>query len=164
MAIEPNAIRTLAGGADYFDRALRLSLRACAELSSSIRMSRQLFWFGVVGVSAMLVHLGSVALFLVPLGLPPLIANLFGFLLAFQVSHIGHHRFTFGDAHAPIARSRQRFFLVALTSFFVNELMYAALLRFTELDYRLALAIVLIAVAALTFVSARRWAFAPDEV
>ena len=42
--------------------------------------------------------------------------------------------------------------------------MYAALLRFTELDYRLALAIVLIAVAALTFVSARRWAFAPNEV
>lgn len=127
-------------------------------------MSRQLFWFGVVGVSAMLVHLGSVALLLVPLGLPPLIANLFGFLLAFQVSHVGHHRFTFGDAHAPIARSRQRFFLVALTSFAVNELIYAALLRFTELDYRLALAIVLIAVAALTFVSARRWAFAPNEV
>jgi len=61
-------------------------------------MSRELLWFGIVGVSAMLVHLGSVALVLVPLGLPPLVANVFGFLLAFQVSHIGHHRFTFSAA------------------------------------------------------------------
>ncbi|NCV86467.1 MAG: GtrA family protein, partial [Oxalobacteraceae bacterium] len=36
-------------------------------------MRRELLWFGVVGVSAMLVHLGSVALILVPIGLPPLI-------------------------------------------------------------------------------------------
>ena len=46
-------------------------------------MTRQLFWFGVVGVTAMLVHLGSVALILVPLGLTPLLANIIGFLVAF---------------------------------------------------------------------------------
>lgn len=126
-------------------------------------MSRELLWFGIVGVSAMLVHLGSVALVLVPLGLPPLVANVFGFLLAFQVSHIGHHRFTFSAADAPVTRSRRRFFLVALSSFFVNEALYALLLRFTELDYRAALAIVLVAVAALTFVSARQWAFAGED-
>ena len=111
----------------------------------------------------MLVHLGSVALVLVPLGLPPLIANIFAFLLAFQVSHLGHHRFTFSAADAPVARSRRRFFLVALTGFLVNEAMYALLLHFTELDYRVALAVVLVAVAALTFISARQWAFAGEE-
>jgi len=111
----------------------------------------------------MLVHLGSVALVLVPLGLPPLLANIVGFLLAFQVSHLGHHRFTFSAADAPGARSRRRFFLVALSSFLVNEALYALLLHFTELDYRVALAIVLVAVAALTFVSARQWAFAGEE-
>jgi putative flippase GtrA len=126
-------------------------------------MSRELLWFGIVGVSAMLVHLGSVALVLVPLGLPPLVANMVAFLLAFQVSYLGHHRFTFSAAGAPIARSRRRFFLVALSSFLVNEAMYALLLRFTELDYRAALAIVLVAVAALTFFSARQWAFASSE-
>ena len=126
-------------------------------------MNRELFWFGAVGVTAMLVHLGSVALVLVPLGLPPLVANIFAFLLAFQVSHLGHHRFTFSVADAPVARSRRRFFLVALSSFLVNEAMYALLLRFTDLDYRVALVIVLIAVAALTFVSARKWAFASEE-
>ena len=126
-------------------------------------MSRELLWFGIVGVSAMLVHLGSVALILVPLGLPPLVANVFGFLLAFQVSHLGHHRFTFSAAQAPAARSRRRFFAVALVSFLVNEALYASLLRFTELDYRVALGIVLVAVAALTFVSARQWAFAGEQ-
>ena len=126
-------------------------------------MRREIFWFGVVGVTAMLVHLGSVSLLLVPMGVPPLMANVVGFLIAFQVSHAGHQRLTFSRHEAPVARSRGRFFGVALTSFVVNEIMYWALLRFTSLDYRIALAIVLIAVAALTFVIARHWAFAPGE-
>ena len=126
-------------------------------------MKRELFWFGVVGVTAMLVHLGSVSLLLVPLGLPPLVANVLGFLLAFQISHAGHRRLTFVAADAPVAQSRQRFFLVALSSFAINELLYAALLYFTDLDYRVALTIVLLAVAALTFFSARNWAFASEE-
>lgn len=126
-------------------------------------MTRQLFWFGVVGVSAMLVHLGSVALVLVPLGLTPLIANIIAFLLAFQVSHAGHRHFTFRNQDTVVSRSRGRFFLVALMSFAVNELLYWALLRYTLLDFRIALAMVLVAVAALTFVLARYWAFASGE-
>ena len=112
-------------------------------------MTRQLFWFGVVGVTAMLVHLASVALILVP--------------LAFQVSHSGHRHFTFRDQETPAASSRGRFFLVALLSFAVNEVLYWLLLRYTALDYRVALAMVLVAVAVLTFVLARYWAFASGE-
>ncbi len=124
-------------------------------------MKRELFWFAAVGLSAMAVHLACVALVLVPLGLSPLVANVIAFLIAFQVSHAGHRRFTFSHHDAPAAQSRWRFFAVACTSFVVNELMYAALLRFTTLDYRLALFIVLVLVAALTYVSSRTWAFAP---
>ena len=126
-------------------------------------MTRQLFWFVVVGVTAMLVHLGSVALILVPLGLAPLLANILGFLLAFQISHGGHRHFTFRDHDAPAEGSRGRFFLVALLSFAVNEVLYWLLLRYTALDYRVALAMVLVVVAALTFVLARYWAFASGE-
>lgn len=126
-------------------------------------MKRELFWFGVVGLTAMAVHLGSVVLLLVPLGVPPLLANVFGFLLAFQVSHAGHRRLTFRRGDVPAARSRGRFFLVALGSFALNEAMYAALLRYTALDYRIALAIVLVAVAVLTYLTARQWAFARRE-
>jgi putative flippase GtrA len=132
-------------------------------------MKRQLFWFGVVGVSAMLVHLATVALVLVPLGVPPLLANCAGFLVAFQVSHAGHRRFTFQDGResaslSSASTSRLRFFGVALASFGINELLYALLLRYTTLDYRLALALVLVLVAALTFVLARNWAFASREI
>jgi len=128
-------------------------------------MKRQLFWFGVVGVSAMLVHLATVALVLVPLGVPPLLANCAGF----QVSHAGHRRFTFQDGSesaslSSASTSRLRFFGVALASFGINELLYALLLRYTTLDYRLALALVLVLVAALTFVLARNWAFASREI
>lgn len=124
-------------------------------------MTRQMFWFGVVGISAMLVHLGSVALILVPMGLAPLIANVAGFLLAFQVSHAGHRRLTFQTAQAPASDSRGRFFLVASLSFALNECLFWLLLRyFPALDYRLALAAVLVVVAALTFFTARNWAFA----
>ena len=126
-------------------------------------MTRELFWFGVVGVTAMLVHLGSVALIFVPLGMSPLMANVLGFLIAFQVSHAGHRRLTFSQQDAPASRSRLRFFGVALLSFAVNEMMYWVLLRYTALDYRVALAIVLLAVAALTFAAARYWAFTPGE-
>lgn len=126
-------------------------------------MTRELFWFGVVGVSAMAVHLASVALLLVPMGLSPLLANVVGFLLAFQVSHAGHRRLTFRRGDLPASRSRSRFFLVAVGSFLVNEALYALLLHYTGLDYRIALAIVLVAVAVLTYVAARQWAFAGGE-
>ena len=99
----------------------------------------------------------------VPLGMSPLLANLLGFLIAFQVSHAGHRHLTFSQQDAPASRSRLRFFGVALLSFAVNEMMYWVLLRYTALDYRVALAIVLVAVAALTFAAARYWAFAPGE-
>ncbi len=124
-------------------------------------MKRELFWFGAVGLTAMAVHLASVALVLVPLGLSPLVANVLAFLMAFQVSHAGHRRFTFSHHDAPASQSRRRFFAVACTSFAVNEILYAVLLHFTTLDFRVALFIVLVLVAALTFVSSRSWAFAP---
>lgn len=121
---------------------------------------KQLFWFGVVGVAAMLVHLCTVALILVPWGLDPLVANVLAFLVAFQVSYSGHRRLAFRSA-AAVAKphSRARLFAVALGSFALNELMYWVLLRYTNIDYRLALGIVLVLVSALTFLLARHWVF-----
>ncbi|MEN6079976.1 GtrA family protein [Chromobacterium piscinae] len=123
-------------------------------------MKKQLFWFGVVGVSAMLLHFALVTLVLVPMGVPPLVANVLGFLGAFQLSYWGHRRFTFEAGHVPHRQALPRFFGVSCLSFCVNETMYFALLRLTPLDYRVSLAIVLFAVAALTFLLGKLWAFA----
>ncbi|HSB97731.1 MAG TPA: GtrA family protein [Spongiibacteraceae bacterium] len=127
-------------------------------------MIRQLARFGVVGIAAMAVHWLVVAV-LVPLGALPLIANVVAFAIAFNVSYIGHRHWTFAADSAVdvVADDRgtpfKRFFGVALLSFVLNEILYYLLLRYTTLDYRIALLIVLIAVAALTFILSRYWAF-----
>ena len=120
-------------------------------------MILQLARFGVVGITAMAVHWIAVTL-LVPLGIAPLIANILAFAIAFNVSYVGHRNWTFAST-ANHATTFKRFFLVALASFVLNETLYYLLLSFTALDYRIALAMVLVAVAALTFVMSRYWAF-----
>lgn len=120
-------------------------------------MISQLARFGVVGVGAMTVH-WLVVVAIVPLGIPELIANVIGFCVAFNVSYFGHHYWTFASTTETLTTFK-RFLTVAITSFIVNECLYSLLLNFTTLDYRTALAIVLVAVAALTFVLSRLWAF-----
>jgi putative flippase GtrA len=117
-----------------------------------------LLWFGLVGASAAAVHFGVVCL-LVSLGwAAALLANVLGFLLAFGVSFIGHHRLSFAAQQARGREALPRFALVALLGFISNELMYAVLLRW-GMEYRLALLLVLITVAAMTWLLSRHWAF-----
>lgn len=125
-------------------------------------MKRELFWFGVIGISALLVHFLLVSL-LVPLGLQPLVANVLAYLLAFQVSYWGHRCKTFEADHLPHSQTLPRFFAVASLSFLLNEALYYLLLRFTLLDYRIALLMVLFCVAVVTFVLSRLWAFSGGE-
>lgn len=123
-------------------------------------MIGQLARFGVVGVAAMAVHWLVVAA-LVPLGAAPLIANIVAFAVAFNVSYAGHRRWTFAAATPAAPASGTpfwRFLGVALLSFALNETLYYGLLR-QGMEYRLALFVVLVAVAALTFVLSRYWAF-----
>lgn len=119
-------------------------------------MIGQLARFGVVGIAAMAVHWLVVAA-LVPLGLAPLLANIVAFAVAFNVSYAGHRHWTFA-ATARHESTFKRFLGVALLSFALNEILYYLLLR-AGLEYRVALFLVLVAVAALTFVLSRYWAF-----
>lgn len=120
-------------------------------------MILQLARFGAVGVAAMAVHWLVVAA-LVPIGLAPLIANVIAFAIAFNVSYWGHRTWTF-DSSASHQTTFWRFFAVACASFALNESLYYLLLAYTRLGYQTALAIVLIAVAGLTYVLSRHWAF-----
>lgn len=122
-------------------------------------MKRELFWFGLIGVSAMLAHFLLVSVLLVPLGMRPLVANVVAYLLAFQVSYWGHRVKTFEAGHLPHSQTLPRFFTVATLSFLLNEALYFLLLHFTTLDYRIALLIVLFTVAVVTFVLSRLWVF-----
>lgn len=120
-------------------------------------MIAQIARFGAIGIAAMAVHWCAVAVF-VPLGLPPLFANVIAFCIAFNVSFFGHHHWTFASADSQ-QNTFKRFLGVAILGFVVNEFMYSLLLKFTVLDYRVALVIVLIAVSGMTFLLSRFWAF-----
>ncbi|TVQ72137.1 MAG: GtrA family protein [Oceanospirillales bacterium] len=122
-------------------------------------MIAQVSRFALVGVTALMVHWLVVRL-LVPLGLAPLIANVFGFIVAFNVSYFGHRKLTFKADNQQHSKTLPKFATVALGSFAVNELLYAILLIFTPLRYDIALFIVLGVVAVMTYLFSRFWAFA----
>jgi putative flippase GtrA len=120
--------------------------------------TKKVIIFLMVGASAALVHecvvIGLVECF----EWRPLIANVAGFLIAFNVSYIGHKNFTF-DSNAAHRSSLPKFALVAVWSFLVNQVLFFALLKWTTLAYSVALFIVLISVALLTYVLSHFWAF-----
>lgn len=120
-------------------------------------------WFGAVGAAAAAVHFGIVWWLVGAHGWWPLAANVVAFAVAFGVSFAGHRLLTFAAQRAPLGQALRRFAVVACSSFALNELMYALLL-WAGWDYRLALLVVLLAVAVLTYVASRWWAFKGGEV
>lgn len=113
----------------------------------------------MVGCAAALVHWLSVVALVRGLAVPPLAANVGGWAVAFSVSFAGQAGLTFRDHGAPFWRSARRFLLVSLGGFAINEASYALLLRFSPWRYDLLLALVLLGVAALTYLLSRHWAF-----
>lgn len=119
---------------------------------------KALLWFGAVGASAAAVHFCVVWWLVGSHQLPALVANVIGFLLAFGVSFFGHHRLSFAAQQAETRQALPRFAAVAVLGFVSNELAYALLLQL-GLEYRLALLLVLLGVAAMTWLLSRHWAF-----
>lgn len=119
----------------------------------------QLLRFGLVGAAAAAVHFIVAVALVRTLGLDPQAANVAGFVIAFALSFVGQWRWTFSVARAPLARALPAFVVVAWLGFAANALAYRWLLNYTALRYDVALALVLIGVAMLTFVLSRFWAF-----
>lgn len=120
---------------------------------------RRIATFIVVGATAAAVHLGVVVALVEMAAVPPLAANVGGWLVAFLVSFAGQHRLTFGDRSAPMRQAAARFFALSAAGFAVNELAYALVLRYSAARYDIALALVLVGVAVVTYVLSSGWAF-----
>jgi putative flippase GtrA len=124
-------------------------------MTSWMRLAR----FIAVGCTAAAVHFGMVVLLVETRTASPLAANVVGWLVAFLVSFSGQHRLTFADRSAPMLRAARRFFAISAAGFATNEAAYGLLLKVTAIRYDVALAIVLVAVAVMTYVLSSRWAF-----
>jgi len=119
--------------------------------------------FGIVGLTAAAVHYLVVIVLVELPHIPPLLANVGGFFVAFWVSYSGHRCWTFSDSVAAPISSRtspfQRFFLVALLGFFVNEFLFYLLLRHADWPYHFSLVVVVFTVSVMTYALSRLWAF-----
>jgi putative flippase GtrA len=87
-----------------------------------------------------------------------LVANIFGYLIAFNVSFFGHKYLTFSHLHNAKILSLPHFFLVVISGGILNETLYFLLLRYTHLNYMIALVLVLGSVAVYSFLMSRFWA------
>ncbi len=120
-------------------------------------MMVELFRFGCVGVVAASVHF-SIVMIAVSVGnMLPLVANVFAFAIAFQVSYWGHRLFTF-KADTAHGEAFPKLMLVQLINLALNESLFYIFLSF-DLPYPLALFITLSILPLFTFFSARFWVF-----
>ena len=129
-----------------------------------MKISARLLRFVLIGTAAAATHFAVVWAVVAAAGLPPLVANVIGWVVAFAVSFGGHFAWTFADQQAPIMQAMQRFAAVSLAGFVVNESLYALLLHGGVLGYRSALVVVLLMVAVMTYVLSRFWAFRSKSV
>jgi len=118
---------------------------------------RQIGWFGVVGLTATVVHV-SVGLGLNKgLGVPPFWANLVAFCCALGVSFLGQTRLTF-----PGSAAREgafvRFTLVAVSGLGMNQIIVWLLTSILGVPYEVALAVIIVTVPAATFLLLKFWA------
>jgi putative flippase GtrA len=120
---------------------------------------RQISWFIAVGVAAAITHWCVAVLCVAAAGLPPLVGNVIGWMVAFGVSFTGHFRLTFRNQAGAWHVAALRFFFVSAAGFLANEVSYAWLLAHTTVRYDVLLALILIAIAFATFLLSRFWAF-----
>ncbi len=123
------------------------------------KVLRQIGCFVAVGCTAAATHWAIAVAGIGRLHLAPALANLIGWSIALLISFSGHYMLTFRSPKKSLLPAFGRFFLVSAGGFTANELAFVVLLQTTGLPYQHLLAAILVAVAILTFVLSRSWAF-----
>ena len=114
-------------------------------------LKKQTFYFLIIGGTTSIVNF-ILVFTIVHLGLAkPLIANLFAFLIAFNVSYFGHRFLTFSTTTQSHAKAGSQFFINALIGLVLNEIIYSVLLHLLNIQYLVALFITMGIVAVYTF-------------
>lgn len=125
---------------------------------------RKVARFAVIGGAATATHLTIGLLLAEGLGIAPFWANFIAFSAAVFVSYFGNLIWTFDMAAAGLGRL-PRFAVVALGGLAANQAIVFATVNMAGWSYRVALAIVLLIVPALTYLANRQWVFrAPPAV
>lgn len=127
-------------------------------MTAALKLSHRLLFFTGIGGTAAFIHILVVLNLVTYLNLQPLLANIFAFLVAFNVSYLGHKYLTFSNLQNQKQLSLPHFFLVAASGGILNELLYFLLLHYTHLNYLISLILVLGSVAVYSYFLSRFWA------
>lgn len=127
-------------------------------MTTDLKIQQRLVFFIGIGGFAALVHLSLVFAFVHGYAMRPLLANILGYGIAFNVSFFGHRYLTFSNLKDQKTLRLPHFFLVASSGALINELLYYLFLRYTPLNYLTALVLVLGLVAVYSFLMSRYWA------
>lgn len=128
------------------------------KLSHYLPLFLQICRFGIVGVTSATIHFTTVVLLVQTRSFPPLVANVFGYVIAFQMSYWGHRLWTFSDTLVTHRMALPKLFCVQLVSFAANESLFFIFLSL-NLPYPIALLIVLSVLPIFTFISSKLWVF-----
>lgn len=118
----------------------------------------QIMRFGIVGVIAAAIHFSTVVMLVQGWDMAPLVANIIGFMVAFQMSYWGHRLWTFNDTESLHRVAVSRLLVVQVLNFAANEILFYIFLSL-NLPYQLALIIVLTVLPVFTFISSKMWVF-----
>jgi putative flippase GtrA len=119
----------------------------------------QLIRFGLVGSCAAIVNMLIVVWLVQNFHIQPLLANIFAFLVAFNISYTGHRYWSFANTKQQHQSSIPRFLLIAIISFALNEGLFYIFLSLFSWYYIWALLLTLFIVPIFTFISSKFWAF-----
>jgi putative flippase GtrA len=120
---------------------------------------KTVIYFGLVGVTASLVHLLLASALFSLAGMSIFTANVFGFAVAFAVSYFGHYHLTFRSQQAHRV-AVARFVVTALAGFAINNLCLAMLTWAIGHESQWSLAAAILVAAAVVYLLSGRWAFA----
>lgn len=114
--------------------------------------------FGIVGLTAAIVHYCIVVELVQKIAMQPLIANIFAFLIAFQISYWGHRLWTFQDSSVLHRNAFPRLLFLQTINFAANEALFSIFMTY-GLPYNIALIIVLAILPIFTFITSKLWVF-----
>lgn len=114
--------------------------------------------FGLVGIAATLVHAAILSLLIEWLALPVQLANISAFVVAFLVSYLGHHRWTFAS-DAGHKEAASKFLLTAIIGFIANVMIMELVVVQLGYHYLIGFLCVVFSVPPATYVISRLWIF-----
>ncbi len=127
-------------------------------LKANLPLFLQICRFGLVGLTAAAIHFSMVVLLVQTFSLPPLIANIGGFMVAFNCSYWGHRLWTFQDTLSMHSVALPKLLIVQLVNFAANESLFFIFLWW-NLPYTIALLLVLMVLPIFTFIASKWWVF-----